>query len=162
VTAPLHEVVLRNLPLPLVAAGQQRHDDLMREFALIAGSGDAVLDRIPIRLVELSAQMQERYAAFTSSTQSAIAEATRRGDETMDVVFHLPASARPEAAELAQLLDEADSYCHQGALLTMAAPPELVALRRWYLGELVRQIGGDEPRPWTGPTRLPDEEPLGA
>ncbi len=47
-------------------------------------------------------------------------------------------------------MDEADDYCRAGQhLLTLVTPPEALAFRRWYLGEFVRQIAGEQPRPWT-------------
>ena len=50
--------------------------------------------------------------------------------------------------ELTGLLEEADDYCRRGELLTLATPPELVAFRNWYLGQVVEQIDGRPPTPW--------------
>ena len=44
-----------------------------------------------------------------------------------------------------------DEYCAAGDLLVLPRSPELVALSRWTLGELVRQYEGGEPQPWPGP-----------
>jgi hypothetical protein len=46
------------------------------------------------------------------------------------------------------MLNRADDYCRQGALLTLATPDDLVAFRRWYLGEFRAQINGARPTPW--------------
>jgi hypothetical protein len=50
---------------------------------------------------------------------------------------------------LCDLLDEADEFCRAGdRLLTLAAEPELVAFRHWYLGEFWKQVEGAEPVSW--------------
>jgi hypothetical protein len=47
------------------------------------------------------------------------------------------------------MLDEVDEFCRQGKhLLTLATPPELVAYRRWYLGEFIAQLAGRPATPW--------------
>ena len=50
---------------------------------------------------------------------------------------------------LGDLLDEADAYCAGGQhLLMLATPDDLLAYRRWYLGEFTRQAEGASPVPW--------------
>ena len=40
------------------------------------------------------------------------------------------------------MIDEADDYCRQGEhLLTLASPPDCIAYREWYLGQVVGQLG---------------------
>ncbi|MCW2621219.1 MAG: ATP-binding protein, partial [Frankiales bacterium] len=51
---------------------------------------------------------------------------------------------------LAQM-EEADSYCAAGVLMTLPTPPDQRALREWYLGEFVRQGRGLPPTPWAEP-----------
>ena len=46
------------------------------------------------------------------------------------------------------MLDEADEFCRHSDLLTLATPADLVAFRRWFLGEIIRQLDGGAPRPW--------------
>jgi hypothetical protein len=50
---------------------------------------------------------------------------------------------------LATLIDEADDFAREGTLLTLAAPPECVDFRRWYLREFARQVDGEPPIPWS-------------
>jgi hypothetical protein len=45
--APLAEVVLVRLPVLLVKAGRDHHDDLMRELRLLALGGEAALGAAP-------------------------------------------------------------------------------------------------------------------
>jgi hypothetical protein len=61
----------------------------------------------------------------------------------------VPSSARDACIELEKLLDEADEFCRSGEhLLTLAASPEVVSFRRWFLTEFVRQIDGEDPISW--------------
>lgn len=142
----LVEVQLLGLPLDVLARARERQDDLTREFALIATSlpGDAV----PARLLRLAQDLRTRYGGYTMGPQEQIDEAMERGERSIDVAFRVPAAARDAAVDLTQMLDEADDFCRSGDVLILAASPELVRFRQWYLGEFVRQIDGEPPTPW--------------
>ena len=55
------------------------------------------------------------------------------------------------ARSMAAMMAEVDEFCRAGDhLMTLATPPEVVALREWVLEELTRQIDeGGEPVPWS-------------
>jgi hypothetical protein len=47
------------------------------------------------------------------------------------------------------VLDEVDEFCRAGRhLLTLAAPEDIAAYRRWSLGEVALQIDGAPPMSW--------------
>lgn len=138
----LVEVHLLGLPLALLARAVEHSDELTREFSHVA---EADSDSVPARLTALSQQLQGRYGAFTVPVQERIDAATARGDEAVDVTFRVPPSAADAASQLWALLDEADAYCRAGDLLTLAPPPEVLMLRRWYLSQFIDQIRGSEP-----------------
>jgi len=147
-TSPESKTVhLRNLPLRLHGRAREHHQELLREFALIT----IAYSDVPSRLLELSADLQAQYARESAQSNRALEEAMERGDRTLDMDVETPIGAGVALAAFAALLDEADEYCRQGELLTLANPPELVAYRRWYLDEFARQLGGAPPRPWDGP-----------
>lgn len=144
----LREVRLLRLPLPILARAQEHNEGLMREFALIANPHpDSDVD-VPVRMLQLIAALRDRYAAFTVSADAEIERAMERGDEEIDLTFRVPAAVAEATVELAAMLNRADDYCRQGALLTLATPDDLVAFRRWYLGEFRAQINGAPPTPW--------------
>jgi hypothetical protein len=66
-------------------------------------------------------------------------------------VYRVPLAAGEACVELNAMLDEADEFCREGDLLTLATPADQVAFRRWFLGEFVEQLGGGAPTPWPGP-----------
>jgi hypothetical protein len=64
------------------------------------------------------------------------------------LVYRVPPEIRDAVIALAGMLAEADEYCRQGDLLTLAPPPEAVRFRDWYLSEFVRQCDGLPAKPW--------------
>ena len=142
----LLEVAIVGLPIELQRRVAEHHDELMREFALILARRPD--HRVPARLLELVAELNARFGAFTAGTQSELAAADRRGDETVDLVYRVPPEVSLAAVRLGRLLDEADDYCRAGDLLTLATPAELLDFRRWFLEEFVRQSSGGPARPW--------------
>ena len=144
----LREVRLLRLPLPILARAQEHNEGLMREFALIANPHPHIDVDVPVRMLQLIAALRDRYTAFTVSANAEIERAMERGDEEIDLTFRVPAAVAEATVELAAMLNRADDYCRQGSLLTLATPDDLVAFRRWYLGEFRAQINGARPTPW--------------
>lgn len=145
---PLRRVVLARLPLEVLARGEEHSEGLMREFALIANPHPDSAQEVPARLLRIVAELREQYSAFTAAPTAAIEEAKTRGEKEISVEYDLPAAAAGAAAAYQALFEEADEYCRQGDLLTLATPPDIVAFRNWFLGEFVRQIDGAGPTPW--------------
>jgi len=144
----LRHVVLADLPLDVMGRSQEHNEGLLREFALIANPHPDSDQEIPARLVRIVGQLRDQYSGFTAANTAMIEEAKARGDQEITVEYHVPAAAGQAAATYKALLEEADEYCRRGDLLTLAAPPESLALRNWFLGEFMRQINGAEPTPW--------------
>jgi hypothetical protein len=146
---PIAEVRLLRFPLRVWRCAGEHHQELMREFALMTLRPD-MAETVPMRLRGLIASLQERYSGFTEMTNQERDAALAAGREFTDLTYRVPLSAREAAQQLLELLDEADEFCRQGDLLTMAAPPQDVAYRHWFLGEFVRQLSGEPPIPWPG------------
>lgn len=126
---------------------QAHHDELFREFTLIASSSeDGAI--VPKRLLVLIDELTEQFAGFTQGPNELLADAIARREQQIDLEFSLPSSVRDAAVRLRDLLTEADEYCRSGDLLTLATPEPAVRFRNWYLDEFVRQIDGEAPRSW--------------
>ena len=138
----LVEVRLLGLPLGLLARAREHDDELTREFGHIEV---AESDIAPARLTALSQQLRARYSSFTAAAEQAIAAATERGDQTIDVSLRVPEDVADAARTLLVLLDEADEYCRTGDLLTLAPPRDVVTLRQWYLHQFIDQTQGSAP-----------------
>ncbi len=143
----LVEVRLLALDLAELHQAEAHHDELFREFALIAADPQAGHD-VPARLLALIDELTERFAGFISGPQEELATAAARGDREVDIVFTVPRGVDEAVTRFAELLTAADDYCRQGDLLTLATPPDAVAFRNWYLGEFVAQSRGSDPTPW--------------
>ena len=151
---PLIEVHVLALPVALAAKTQQHFEELMREFALISAAlqDEGHDNHVPTRLMRLVDALTQRFALTTSEAEDRLAAAIRRGDEVIaDHLLTLPVEAAEASATLGAMIDEADEYCRQGKhLLTLTSPPDCVAYRRWYLGEVIGQLAGRAPIAWPG------------
>ena len=149
----LVEVELLGLPLDIHRLATEHNDELLREFALLAAQQADPSDHdVPARLLSLGEELQAKYGSFTQGATSELDAALERGDPSIDLVFVVPGEVAGGVDELNRILDEADDFCRRGGpLLTLAAPPEVVAYRRWFLEEFIRQVEGKPPMPWPGP-----------
>lgn len=141
------EVRLVGLPIDEYRSSQQHHDGLFRELAIIA-LNDTDSEFLPRRLLELIEELRTRYSGLTAAQRGELEEAMERGETSIDLRYEVPVSVGDACRGFAALLEEADEFCRQGDLLTLAPPPQAVHFRRWYLGEFIRQVEGREPTPW--------------
>ena len=140
-----------SLPVRVHARTAEHSDELMREFTYIrAQSADPEAANVPAKLLDLVDELSGRYSGFTAGSQAELDEAMSTGKETIDLEYTVPADVGAACIHLNELLDAADEYCREGdVLLTLATPDDLVAYRRWFLEEFVRQAAGEAPRPWS-------------
>lgn len=141
-------VRLLRFPVDVWARSNEHFEGLRREFALIALHLPA--SEVPRRLLELVDALVGEYAETVADPARVRNESHARGDkEIPELVYRTPPQAADATTSLARMLDEADEFCRRGDhLLTLATPPELVAFRRWYLGEFHAQLQGQPPLPW--------------
>jgi hypothetical protein len=147
----LFEVRLLNVPLRLLAASREHHDEVMREFAMLALDEGLASHPVPARLLELIDILGRRYGAASERPDAEVDAALARGDISIDLVYPVPDHVTDAAAQLEALMAEADEFCRQRQMLALSRPPLQVQFARWYLDEFRRQIAGEPPRPWDGP-----------
>ena len=147
----LFEVRLGNMPLPLLAASREHHDEVMREFAMMALDESAASGHAPVRLIELVDILGRRYGAASARPDAEIDAALERGETSIDVVYHVPEHVADAANQLEALMSEVDEFCRDRQMLALARPELYKRFADWYLGEFRRQIAGEPPRPWDGP-----------
>jgi len=144
----LVDVRLLAIDLADLHHAEAHHDELFREFALIAGSDPSPDHALPGQLLALVEELTTRFAGFTSGPQAELDLAAERGDREVDIAFTVPRHIDEAVVRFAELLTAADDYCRQGDLLTLAPPPEAIVFRNWYLSEFVAQARGSDPTPW--------------
>lgn len=143
----LHDVRLLAFPLRLHRVATEHHAELMREFQLLALDPEPGKE-IPVRLVELMADITASYAGVAEAADAQREAAIARGEESIDLTYRVPAEVAEACVRLERMLAEADEFCRSEQLLTLATPAEAAAFRRWYLREFVAQLAGAEPTPW--------------
>jgi hypothetical protein len=142
------------MPIALFLRSREHHDELVREFTLMAirtNSSAQPGPALPPRLRELVDILGRRFGASTSRADMERDAAIERGDATVDLTYHVPASFAAEVVMLSQLMDDADDFCRMEKLLTLPRDPNMVAFGHWYNNEFLRQINGLPPTPWNGP-----------
>jgi anti-anti-sigma factor len=147
-TDELIDVRLLDLPVPLHVRTAAHLNGLQRELELIRiGGADAT--GVPHRLRLLIDELTDQYGGVGDQPRAELEAAARRGEDTIDLVYRIPASAGAGSRRLDDLLDQVDEYCRgRGHLLTQVTPPDALDYRRWFLGEFARQCRGDAPVPW--------------
>jgi hypothetical protein len=135
-------------PVQLMQGVRLHLEALTREFQLIEFAADGATSP-PARLLELTARMRRQYDRFGFATsRQELSDALDRGTDTIDLELVVPLTAGTAVQLFLQTMDETDDWCEAGELLTLASPPAQRAFRRWFFGEIERQIGGAAPRPW--------------
>lgn len=136
-------------PAEIMFRAQQHQQELVREFTLIELSDSAAKQDVPSRLLEMVDRHRKEFSTLSFERGEELAEAIARGDPSIDMEIDVPAAARVAAAEMLTTLNEADEFCRHGDLLTLSTPPDLVAFREWFLGEIARQFDGLPPTPYS-------------
>jgi hypothetical protein len=144
----LVRVRLVNAPVRLMLDANRHQQELVRELTLIHLSEDSTKQELPARLLEMVERHRAEFSTLAFRRRTEIAEEIQRGATHVDLEIDVPSGAGPAAAELQAILAEADEFCRRGELLTLAPPPDFVEFRDWFLGEIVRQLGGCNPAPW--------------
>lgn len=145
----LVEVKLLGVSLPDFRYSAEHHDELFREFRLLLAREPSPGHSVPLQLLDLIEELDQRYSGFTAAPQAELDAALLNGEESIDLVFRVPREVREACIHFSALLQSADEYCRQGDLLTLAPPDEAVRFRDWYLGEFVSQVDGAPPVPWS-------------
>jgi hypothetical protein len=135
-------------PTALMQEARLHLEAITREFQLIEFS-DAEADSPPARLLELISRMRATYDQLGfEGNRRFVVEAIARGDATLDFELPVPPEAGAAARLLITTMEETDAWCERGELLTLASPPEQRRMRRWFFGEIARQVAGGDPIPW--------------
>ncbi|HSK07755.1 MAG TPA: STAS domain-containing protein [Acidimicrobiia bacterium] len=142
------QLQLVQVPIELWKQARAHQDAVRREMDLLRASAPA--DSVPHRLMSLVEDFDARFGDINDRTWGDFTAAAEGGAEMTDLTIEMPLPAVGAARAMAAMMTEVDEFCRAGDhLMTLATPPELVALREWVLGELTRQIEQDaDPLPW--------------
>lgn len=150
----LVSVVLLGMPARVFGSYRVWYAEIRRELRLLSFvHGVDYPAAAELAQITLQVEQERRHATGIQALDAAI----EAGVERVDLEYLVPRSSAGTMSRLANLLDRADDFCREHHLLTMAATPQIVELRRWYTGEFARQADGLDPIPWPGSY---DVEPL--
>jgi hypothetical protein len=142
--------VLRNFPLRVWHRQQEYTHDLLRELQLLSSGQEPGGHDVPAKLLAVAEEFVTKYGSYSRPIAQDRDAALRRGEVTIDSSVPLPAGTPALVGSIKALLAEVEDYCRRGDLLSLAAPPDIAALREWTMREMLRQYDGEPPTPWSG------------
>jgi hypothetical protein len=142
---------LVGIPVSLLRKSSEEYEALFRELRLIKeqsgdGRGGSAL---PERLSFLVSEIGTRFNGLGPGMDEIWQEAVDEDLAVFDWTLDLPPSAAVACEFYDAMLDEVDEFGLAAPLLTMPASPASVAVRRWFLSELIGQLSGAEPVAWS-------------
>jgi GAF domain-containing protein len=146
---PVH---LLEIPVALLQKSSEEYEGLFRELRLMkehAENGQGVPSSLPERLSVLVAEIGTRFHGLGPGMDELWQELVDRHVTSYDWHLELPQSAAESCEFYTTMLDEADEFGHSSHLLSLPASSASVAVRRWFLSELIGQLHGRAPVPWS-------------
>lgn len=155
--APEHRIALIGVPTVLFDVMREHSEALLREFALVALEDPAA--------VALSSHDVSTADAVRTKVADAVEQQLgprpRPAGLRRDVVIRITDDDVAGLETLGRVFEAASVLAERGDLLTRPSLPEISALRRWFVSELLGQAAGAAPRLWIDPdTEPPDVRPL--
>jgi hypothetical protein len=139
----LRRVTLADVPVDTFWRMHRHQEDMLREFALIDVArrrGDVT--EVPERLLQIVTDLNTRLAAPREVFLEAMEAAAAEGAATATVIMRLPVAAAAAVDRTCAAYEDADEYCRNGDLLTMATPADIALFRRRLCADIVEQLSG--------------------
>jgi GAF domain-containing protein len=134
-------VRLGDVSTELLVAAKSHVDSVVRELTLAAGGADAGLTaEVPAPLAQLIEAVVTEFAEARGAIKRQAVAAARAGRPRTTLTLSLPLEAADAGERYLAALEEADSYARDARLLTLAAPAQHRAFRRWYVTSLVSAL----------------------
>jgi GAF domain-containing protein/anti-sigma regulatory factor (Ser/Thr protein kinase) len=149
--SPMASVRLIGIPVALLQKASEQYEALFRELRLMKerGSGTLGAPELPERLSVLVSEIGTRFSGLGFGMDEIWQTAVDNKVEEFDWTIELPQAAVVACEFYDAMLDEADEFGLSAQLLTLPASPTSVAVRRWFLSELIGQLHGKGPVAWS-------------
>jgi hypothetical protein len=134
-----------DVPLALYVGFQHHFRELRREVRLLAlahQSDYPLAKNLSDLFTTLDRQLRDGIGV------EQIEAALARGQESTDLVVHMPRATAATLSRFVELLDLADEFCREERLLSLARSPQQRKFQVWFLCEFVRQAKGEPPLSW--------------
>ena len=152
VSSPRITIDLLGIPVALLQKASEEYEGLFRELRLMkerADSGIPSSTQLPDRLSVLVSDVGSRFNGFGPGMDENWQDVVDRQVPSYDWHISLPQAAATACEFYSAMLDEADEFSRSARLLTLPASDTSIAVRRWFLSELVTQLRGQAPTPWS-------------
>jgi GAF domain-containing protein len=147
---PVVAVNVLGIPVALLQKASEEYEALFRELRLMKEHADSKFSPfvLPERLSVLLSKIGTRFNGFGPGVDESWQEVIDHHAESYDWHLELPVAAAETCEFYDTMLDEADEFVLAARLLTLPASPASVAVRRWFMSELIAQLRGAPPTPW--------------
>ncbi len=144
-------VRLIGIPVGLLQKSSEEYEALFRELRLMKERADSspTSPALPERLAVLVSEIGTRFNGLGPGMDEMWQRAVDDKVDSFDWTLVLPQSAVAACEFYDAMLDEADEFGLSQRLLTLPASPSSVAVRHWFLSELIGQLHGKAPVAWT-------------
>jgi GAF domain-containing protein/anti-sigma regulatory factor (Ser/Thr protein kinase) len=148
--SPIVSVRLIGIPVHLLQKASEEYEALFRELRLMKERSDrtpgasALPERLSVLVSEIGTRFNRLGPGMDDMWQGAVDDKVDFFDWTLD----LPQSAVVACEFYDAMLDEADEFGLSAHLLTLPTSSTSVAVRRWFLSELIGQLHGKAPVAW--------------
>jgi anti-sigma regulatory factor (Ser/Thr protein kinase) len=144
-------VQLIGIPVALLQKSSEEYEALFRELRLMKERADSSpsAPALPERLSVLVSEIGTRFNGLGPGMDEMWQGAVDQKVEFYDWTLVLPQGAVLACEFYDAMLDEADEFGLSQRLLTLPASPASVAVRRWFLSELIGQLRGNAPVTWS-------------
>jgi GAF domain-containing protein/anti-sigma regulatory factor (Ser/Thr protein kinase) len=148
--SPEVSVRLLGIPVMLLQKSSEEYEALFRELRLMKERSDTApgAPALPERLAALVSEIGTRFNGLGPGMDEMWQQAVDNKIQYFDWTLDLPQSAVVACEFYDAMLDEADEFGLSQRLLTLPASPTSVAVRRWFLSELIGQLHGKAPAAW--------------
>jgi anti-sigma regulatory factor (Ser/Thr protein kinase) len=138
------------VPVDVYLRLQEQNDAVLRELELLAFTADHAGDVDPSpELVEVIERSRRYFNVTREGFRKEVLAASRRGEDTVDLVGLWDAASVVPAADYVALFERAEELAERGELLIRPADPKVHRLRRWFVEEMSRQLlDREEARPF--------------
>ena len=144
-------VRLLNVPSALFVQNVILLEDLLQEIRVVQVGHETGQVPVPPETAARMTRIFEAYGATRHAMCEQAQQAAAAGRDRLDIELRFAPHVVSSARELADLTEQADAMARRLHLLTVAAPPEIVELRRWISEQIERQLErGEPPEPFPG------------
>jgi hypothetical protein len=133
----------------LLQKSSEEYEALFRELRLMKERPGEESVALPDRLSVLVSEIGTRFNRLGPGMDELWQDAVDGDVELFDWELTLPQTAVVACEFYNAMLDEADEFGLSAHMLTLPASPTSVAVRRWFLSEIIGQLHGKAPVAWS-------------